>query len=224
MGRRAGGGPPAEHRSGSPGRWDGRFPGFDVAAQAGHWDPVTGGVVLSRLRIPQELGFFTPAEEAVATALCDQLVGQPGDGPSRIPIVVLIDARLARGETDGWRYDGMPEDAQAWRDTLRYLDEDAGAKFSRTFAECADGDQRALIQSVQDTGSQAWHGLNAAHVWSLWTRYACTAFYSHPKVWDEIGFAGPAYPRGYKNIGVDRREPFEVADQHPADDPVREGY
>ena len=40
-------------------------------------------------------------------------------------------------------------------------------------------------------------------------RYACTAFYSHPWAWNEIGFGGPAYPRGYKNIGLDRREPWE---------------
>ncbi len=33
--------------------------------------------------------------------------------------------------------------------------------------------------------------------------------------WQEIGFPGPAYPRGYKNIGIDRREPFEVRDAHP---------
>ena len=221
---RAADGPRRGRRSGAPGGWDGRFPGFDVAAQARHWDAVTAGVVLSRLRIPQELSFFTPAEEAAATALCNQLVGQHGDDPANIPVVVLIDARLARGETDGWRYADMPEDTQAWRDTLRYLDEDADAKFGRTFAQCPPDDQRTLIQAVQDTGSNDWHGLNAGHVWSLWTRYACTAFYSHPKVWDEIGFSGPAYPRGYKNIGVDRREPFEVPDQHPADDPVREGY
>jgi hypothetical protein len=193
-----------------------------VAAQARHWDPVTAGVVLSRLRIPQELSFFTPAEEAVATPLCDHLLGQHGDG--KIPVVVLIDARLSRGETDGWRYADMPEDGQAWRDTLRYLDEDAGQKFALGFAECEPDGQRSLIQAVQDTGSDDWHGLNAAHVWSLWTRYAATAFYSHPSVWDEIGFGGPAYPRGYKNIGVDSREPYEVPDHNPADDPIREGY
>jgi Gluconate 2-dehydrogenase subunit 3 len=212
----------------SPGAWDGRFPGFDVAAQARHWDPVTAGVVLARLRIPQELGFFTPDEEAIATALCDHLLGQAGETSGRIPVVVLIDARLARGETDGWRYADMPEDAQAWKDTLRYLDEDAGAMFGAGFARCEPDGQRKLIQTVQDSarsegGSHHWHGLNAVRVWSLWTRYACTAFYSHPRVWEEIGFAGPAYPRGYKNLGVDSREPFEVRDHHPGDDPVREG-
>ncbi len=78
-----------------------------------------------------------------------------------------------------------------------------------------------MIQAVQDLGSDPWHGLIAAHVWSLWTRYACTAFYAHPVAWNEIGFPGPAYPRGYKNPGVDAREPFEVADVRPAADPVR---
>ena len=60
-------------------------------------------------------------------------------------------------------------------------------------------------------------------MWSLWTRSACTAFYSHPLAWNEIGFSGPAYPRGYKNPGIDAREPFEVRDTHPSDDPVGEG-
>ena len=54
----------------------------------------------------------------------------------------------------------------------------------------------------------------AARVWSLWTRYAASAFYAHPWAWNEIGFGGPAYPRGYKNLGLDRREPWEVADAH----------
>ena len=42
--------------------------------------------------------------------------------------------------------------------------------------------------------------------------------------WDEIGFPGPAYPRGYKNPGVGEREPFEVPRRAARPrDPVREG-
>jgi hypothetical protein len=197
----------------------GRFPGFDPAAQAGHWDPVTAGVVLSRLTMPPAIRFFIPAEEAAATALCDQLLGQAGD--RLVPLVPLIDARLAEAQTDGWRYRGMPEDGQAWRDSLAGLDADATDKFGRRLAECTAAEQEAVIQAVHDLGSGDWHGLNAGHVWSLWTRYACTAFYCHPRAWSEIGFAGPAYPRGYKHVGLDAREPFEVADARPGDDPLR---
>ncbi len=169
--------------------------------------------------IPPDIRFFTPAEEAVARALCDQLLAQHGE--RQVPVLELIDARLAGEETDGWRYADMPEDGQAWRKSLAHLDDDAQEKFGQPFASCPAADQRALIQAVQDAGSGDWHSLNAAHVWNLWTRYACTAFYAHPYAWSEIGFPGPAYPRGYKNPGIDAREPFEVRDTAPSDDPVR---
>lgn len=201
----------------------GRFPGFDVLDQTPHWDPVTTGVVLSRIGMAPDIRFFTPAEQAVATILCDQLLDQAEhrDEESKVPIVNLIDARLAEKQTDGWHYHDMPHDSQAWRDTLAALDQDASDRFDADFASCSSDQQVALIQAVQDLGSDEWHGLSAKQVWSLWTRYACTAFYSHPSAWNEIGFSGPAYPRGYKNSGIDKREPFEVRDARPGDDPVR---
>ena len=133
----------------------------------------------------------------------------------------LIDSRLAEQQTDGWHYHDMPADGQAWRDTLAALDAEAHERFDCGFAACSRDQQASLIQTVQDRGSHQWHDLNAKHVWSLWTRYACTAFYSHPSAWNEIGFSGPAYPRGYKNAGVDKLEPYEVHDATPGADPLR---
>jgi hypothetical protein len=199
----------------------GRFPGFDVLGQAPHWDQVTAEVVRSRTGPPPEVTFFNDTERSCASALLDHLTGQ--DREPRVPVLQMVDARLAAGQTDGWRYEDMPEDGQAWRDTLAWLDADARQRCGTTFAQAPETDRHQLIQAVQDLGSGDWHGLPASHVWSLWTRYACTAFYSHPAAWAEIGFPGPAYPRGYKNIGVDRREPYEVRDARPDIDPVRKG-
>ena len=195
----------------------GRFPGFDVLDQAHVWDDVTAGVVLGRLALPGTLAFFTPAEVAVARPLLDLLLAQ--DGEPRIPVLELIDARLAIGETDGWHYDDLPEDGTAWRATLALLDEDAHRQFEDAFAEVTPGEQAQLVQAVQQLsqGGDPWHGLPAPRVWSLWTRYACTAFYSHPWAWNEIGFGGPAYPRGYLNPGIDAREKWEVADHNDLD-------
>ena len=200
-----------------------RFPGFDVLDQSRHWDDVTAAVVWSRTGLPPDIRYFTPAEQAVATALCDQLLdqGEGSPGGRRVPVVNMIDARLAEQQTDGWRYVDMPEDGQAWRASLAALDEDAQARFGAGFALCSTEQQATLIQAVQELGDGDWHGMKAVRVWSLWTRYACTAFYSHPSAWNEIGFSGPAYPRGYKNTGVDAREPFEVRDAKPAEDPLR---
>jgi hypothetical protein len=189
-----------------------RFPGFDTLAPARHGDDVTAGVVLQRLAPATRLAFFTDTEVAVAGPLLDLLTGQ--DGEPRIPVLELVDTRLARAETDGWHYDDMPEDGDAWRQTLAWLDEDAQARFGRGFAHLVTEERREPVQAVQDLahGGKRWHEYPAGQVWSLWTRYACTAFYSHPWAWNEIGFGGPAYPRGYLNLGTNRFEHWEIKD------------
>jgi hypothetical protein len=198
-----------------------RFPGFDVVSQARHWDRVTADAVLARTGPQPPMKFFAGPAVACAAALLDLLTGQQdADGPAKVPVLEMVDARLAAGQTDGWRYADMPEDAQAWRDTLDYLDQDARVRCGTAFATAPWSDRMALLQAVLELKSESWHGLPAAHVWSLWTRYASTAFYSHPWAWAEIGFPGPAYPRGYKNVGVGKLEPFEVRDSQPSDDPA----
>jgi hypothetical protein len=203
----------------SESRGGGRFPGFDVMGESRHWDSVTRELVASRLAPRGPLRFFSRIEAATAAALFDQLLDQREE--PRVPVLSMIDERLARDETDGWRYDTMPKDPDAWRRSLAALDSDSVARLGVPFAEASGEQQAALVQAVQDAASDPWHAMPAAQVWSLWTRYACTAFYSHPLAWQELGFAGPAYPRGYKNLGLDRREHFEVEDSDPAHDPAR---
>ncbi len=100
-----------------------RFPGFDVFGEQPRWDPATAAVLADRLGPPPDLRFFTPGEEAIATALVDLLLGQQDPDPRtvlgarnadrqrdrpRIPVTAMIDSRLAAAETDGWRYANMP--------------------------------------------------------------------------------------------------------------------
>jgi len=197
-----------------------RFPGFDVIQEAHTWDATTSGVVLERLGLQPDLRFFDPAEEAAAAALFDHLLAQWEE--PRVPVLQMVDARLAEAQTDGWRYEDMPEDGEAWRRSLAGLDQDAreaAGDEGVCFANLSREEQADIIRTVQGLDSKPWHGMPAGHVWSLWTRYACTAFYSHPWAWNEIGFGGPAYPRGYMRMGVDMREPWEVPDRHPEEDP-----
>lgn len=198
-----------------------RFPGFEVLAQAPHWDDATRTVVFARLGDPPPMRYFTPAEEAIARALLGQLFDVPPEPrPHEPDLVRMVDGRLAEGETDGWHYASLPRDDEAWRRSLAALDEDAVTAFGSGFAELDADRQRQLIGSVQQNPGD-WHGMAAPRVWSLWTRYGATAFYSHPAAWEEIGFSGPAYPRGYKNLGVDKREPYEVRDRGAEPDTAR---
>ncbi len=198
----------------TPGGAESRFPGFDVVSQAPHWDQVTAGVVLRRLGPTPPPRSFTPAEEAVARPLLDRLVGQDAD--PKVPVFDLVDARLADGRGDGWRHEDMPEDGEAWKRSVGHVDEDARAAHGQAFGDLGLVDQRCLLEGIR-TGDD-WHGLPAGRVWNLWMRYALAAFYAHPWAWNEIGFGGPAYPRGYVNLGLGGREHWEVAEvdsRHP---------
>ena len=56
----------------------------------------------------------------------------------------------------------------------------------------------------------SWEQLNVKRAWSVCMRMILAAFYSHPWAWNEIGFGGPAYPRGYMRLGpLSTLEPFE---------------
>ncbi|MFF4159256.1 GMC oxidoreductase [Streptomyces sp. NPDC001678] len=178
----------------TPGRRPSRFAGYDVLAQAGTWDATTSAVVHARTARQPESRFFTLAEEAVATVLFDHLLAQWDD--PRVPVLEMIDARLAERQTDGWRFENMPEDDTAWRLSLRALDDDARDWDDAPFAELSRERQARLIEAVRDRGPDRWRDLTAGHVWGLWTRYTVTAFYSHPWAWNEIGFRQSASPLG----------------------------
>ena len=71
------------------------------------------------------------------------------------------------------------------------------------------GDRRAIQPTAKLAGG-AWDELNVAR--ALERRHArsvLAAFYSHPWAWNEIGFGGPAYPRGYARLGVGLSESWE---------------
>ena len=168
-------------------------------------------MILARLAPTTELSFFTQDEQATAGPLFDLLLDQR-ESP-KVPVLELVDHRLALDESDGWFYDDLPEDRQAWRLTLALLDGDAHDRYGESFHDLDAKEQSGIIQAVQD--AELWHGIAGAHVWSLWTRYACSSFYSHPWAWNEIGFGGPAYPRGYQALGVGKLEHWEVPQRWP---------
>ena len=44
------------------------------------------------------------------------------------------------------------------------------------------------------------------------------AYYAHPTAWSEMGFGGPAAPRGYLRLDADQHDPWEAAEAHPGEE------
>ncbi len=181
----------------------GRYPRFDVLDTVDDWDHATRRVIEQRMELHgASLRFFTPAEEPTLRAFCDICLAQ--DSEPRVPVVEIVDDKLANGHLDGYRYHDMPEDPDTWRLVLQGLDESARAAGSTDDFFAAPPDlQETIVDRLAHaklTGG-AWDRLNVARAWSVCMRMILSAFYSHPWAWNEIGFGGPAYPRGYMRLG-----------------------
>lgn len=190
----------------------GRYPDFDVLSTVDTWDTATRKVVLARLEDPGPLRFFDASEEPTLRAFCDTVLAQ--DGEPRIPVAEMVDTRLADGALDGFQYADMPDDRDTWHLVLTGLDETARALSGAESFAAADAKTCQSIVGRFAGGTLtggSWERLNVSRAWSVVMRMALSAFYSHPWAWNEIGFGGPAYPRGYMRLGgLGVREPFET--------------
>jgi hypothetical protein len=214
-----GGGDPdglPRQRRGTTPQMHGRYPDFDVLEESGHWDEVTREVVLARLD-PPALRFFDEAEARTLGAFCDTVLAQ--DREPRVPVLPFIDAKLFEGRLDGYRYADMPDDPETWRLVARGLDQAARERGAPSYGEAGDGPQLAICEAFAETrlSGGVWEELSVAHAWAVVMRFVLSAFYSHPWAWNEIGFGGPSYPRGYMRLGIGQKEAWESEDEFPLD-------
>jgi hypothetical protein len=187
---------PRQRRGKTP-QMIGRYPDYDCLENSDHWDAPTREVVMARIERVPPIRFFDAREERTLRAFCDCVTAQ--DREPRIPVLNFIDAKLHDGKLDGFQYDDMPDDREVWRLVARGLDEAAGGSFAALDAD-AQHDVVARFADAKLSGG-VWDGLNVSQAWSVVTRGALSEFYSHPWAWNEIGFGGPAYPRGYSRFG-----------------------
>jgi hypothetical protein len=129
-----------------------------------------------------------------------------------------IDARCAGGHTDGFRLDDLPHNADAWRLGLEGLDQAAAGLFGggAAFANLGSERQREVLEAVRagNPPGENWQRMPAKQWWIFIVLRQITAvYYAHPFAWDEIGFGGPAYPRGYFALNFGYPEPWEAREQ-----------
>lgn len=190
------------------------YPGFDVMHQQDHWDEATRQLVQRRVHQIPPIRFFDANEVRILSVVVDRVMPQDDRPPeARIPIVPWIDQRCYEHLTDGWRFDDMPPDEEAWRLGLRGIDEVARNRFDRPFVDLSADDQDAVLRTIADGSppGTVWTTLNARRFWIyIVLRQICSIYYAHPTAWNEIGFGGPAYPRGYFALNHGYPEPWEA--------------
>jgi hypothetical protein len=181
-------------RKGTVPQGRGRFPDYDVLASQDHWDEKTRSVVVGRVENVPPIRFFTEDEVRVLQPFTDVVMAQDED--PKIPVLNFVDEKMHTGSRDGYRYFILPDDAEVWRIVARGLQQE---QFDTLTLER----QQEFIERFSQAKlfGEPWSQLNVAFAWEIIHRDILQAFYSHPWAWNEIGFGGPAYPRGYSRFG-----------------------
>jgi hypothetical protein len=199
-----------------------RYPGYDVLNKRDtvSWDNATRAVIDARLAVSSDPAFFNSVEWRALIALCACIVPQRSDA-SQIPVAALVDAKLSANHSDGYRDARLPRLRDAWRRGLAALDAESRKRFELPFASLGEEPQIALLKAMQagDGHADNWQGMPSNLFFSERVLHdICGAYYSHPYAWSQIGFGGPANPRGYVRMTVDRRDPWEAVEASDGDE------
>lgn len=201
-----------------------RYPGYDVLKKRNSisWNDQTRAVIDRRLAIdPDQHSFFTDEEWPTIKAICGRIIPQPADRRRPAPIAAMVDEKLHTNGGDGYRDGRLPSMRDAWRRGLAALDGEARARYGHRFHEIEKLLQDDLLRSVQkgEVNDQLWHDMPAELFFSKRLLHdVVSAYYAHPHAWNEIGFGGPAAPRGYVRMNFDRRDPWEAAEAKPGEE------
>lgn len=196
----------------------GYYPGFSTLSQQEFWDEATRSCIVARVEQVPPIRFFSPAELALVTAVFDRIIPQDDrDSDQRIQIVNYVDERLYTAKTDGYRYEDMPPDGDAYHLGLKAIDSIARQMRGKPFVDLGPKEQDEVLWTIHEDkpqgGAEIWRQMPADRFWIMLVSDAVDAYYAHPYAWDEIGFGGPAYPRGYFRLEHGLPEPWEVDEQ-----------
>ncbi|HXG85277.1 MAG TPA: GMC family oxidoreductase [Pyrinomonadaceae bacterium] len=144
--------------------------------------------------------FFGAKEFDTLKAVCDALA------PSKVVpcdfVAGEIDKRLVENTGNGWRYNELPPDADAYRIALPLFDQAARRIYADDFAKITNEQRIEIVRKMLDSsGGKMFDKVPPKFSLTrffeeIFAEYV-ELFYSHPLVLEEIGYIGFADARGW---------------------------
>lgn len=175
------------------------YPTYNVLEENDAWDAHTKSIVNARLVREHAYGYLTIVEAETLRAWCSLLMD---DHRGEIIQYVInhIDQILTDNKGEGHRKLGIPPLRILIRQGLKAIDETGWLTNSQPFFQLDESSQRNIMLQIGDNTypiTKSWENIPPKVLFQKLLQLSVEAYYAHPLVWSEIGFGGPAYPRGY---------------------------
>lgn len=187
------------------------YPDFDVMREVEAWDDHTREIVKKRLEPVTSFQFLKRNEAELLTEIAATLINDDREDILSF-IVKHFDGTLQSKIGESQRKVGIPPEADLVRKGLTAIEATARSKFGGSFSQLTLIQCETLLGQVERgelPGTGPWTGLPQKELFKKLLNLTVEAYYSYPLVWSEIGYAGPAYPRGYIRTELDLADPWE---------------
>lgn len=189
-----------------------RYPSYDLLNEKEHWDEHTREIVLKRLGPFDKNKFLDEHETEMILSIARHIVYE--ERKEILDYVVHhLDSTLSSAMGEDQRKVGTPPREKLIRNGLKAIDKMAKKQFGSSFLEINIKDQFNLLEDL-DKGKamqlSEWQKAPQKELFKKLATEIVSAYYSHPVVWSEIGYGGPAYPRGYVRVEKGLTDPWEA--------------
>lgn len=188
------------------------YPDYDVMKEKDAWDDHTQSIVSVRIIREKPYSFLTPTEAEILRSICTLLVD---DARGDVIQYVLghFDQAMMESYGESERKAGVPRAQTLLREGLKSLNQASITRYTKSFIGLDINEQENMLQELSESNAQPaslWKHLNQRALFKKLLTLTLEAYYSHPVVWSEIGYGGPAYPRGYVRAQLGQLDPWEA--------------
>lgn len=188
------------------------YPAFDVMNEQDEWDDHTQTIVTSRLQSNNSFRYLTPLEAETLRRISSLLVD---DQTAEVLDFVLdhMDQTLHQSPGESQRKAGVPEASELIRSGLKAIEQGTRTLYESSFKDLDAPRQKQYLQQISESIAEppdVWNSIPQEALFKKLLNLTVESYCSHPKVWSEIGYAGPAYPRGYVRAQLGQLDPWEA--------------
>lgn len=187
------------------------YPNYDVLALQDEWDDITREIVLKRLGPFPKSTFLTKDEQELILIISQHILY---DDREEILQWVLhhCEQQLQSNIGEGERKPDTPPERDLIKNGLKAIHKLSIKMHGKEFTKLDPKEQHAILAALQQGNAEnipEWLEIPQKDLFNKLGELTTSAYYSHPTVWAEIGYGGPAYPRGYYRIEFGLADPWE---------------
>ncbi len=177
----------------------------------------TRQLMQERLSVPEVIVPVFFEQEAFITlhAVAGRLLPQPATRRSPIDLAGAFDKKMAGNESNGWRYNDMPPDSEAFPAGLKAIDNMSNTNFGKKFHLLEPACQDRILSDIQagQCSGEYWNAVVPKRFFEELLTALTEIYYSHPLGREEIGDVSWADVPGWPRPGLNQleaREPLPV--------------